>query len=127
MKRPIAISLLSVALGWLSIAGFGNALIMFSGKVDQLGRLSPLYGLLALAYGLLALFASTNLWRMKPQGYGALRAWMLVCLLFLVTFSVQFREYMLGGYLGAIGFLIFVGLIFIGLSKYVQSKLSAVT
>jgi len=126
--RPFGITILALLIGWLSIAGFGNALAIFFGDVNKVfGDLWFVYGLLAVAYGVFAVLACVSLWYMSVQATVALRLWGITCLLMIIIFSIQFQEFVLGGYIGALGFLIFTSLIFIGVGKYVRSKIHPVS
>ncbi len=115
--------MLSLALGWLTIAGFGNAWVILSGQFG----LPPILGYLALAYGIATLFSCIGLWRMKKWSLLALRSWMVVCAILMVAFTIGSIDIILGQYLGAIGFSVFVGFIFWSLDKYVSSKIKTVT
>ena len=124
MKRPTGITLLSLVLGWLTMAGIGNGWAVLSGSFAPL---PPVLGYLALAYAATAFTACLGLWRMKNWGLIALRSWMGVCALSLIVFMYIFSEMVLGGSLGGLGFLAFVGVLFWLLHRYVSSKFNPVT
>ena len=86
-RRPIGATLLALALGWLALAGFGNA-VVWSAARDSLrvsessplarfleATSSPLFSILALAYGATALAACIGIWRMRPWMPRAFLAW----------------------------------------------------
>jgi hypothetical protein len=87
MRRPFGITIFSIALGWLAVAGIANSFVWSLGAVrsafDQLpsARLylamynSPLLPVLCLAYGVSAATASIGLWRMRPWAHYAYAAW----------------------------------------------------
>jgi hypothetical protein len=124
-KRPIGISLLSLALGWLALAGFLSAVVFIapSGirKFLELaapgGRLWLFAG--AVLYGTTAAAASVGLWRMAPWALRAFVLWtgsvaLLVVLMMItppwsmVWSMVPWWQYLLslmlfGGVLGLLG------------------------
>ena len=119
MKRPGGITVLCLLLGWLTIGGIANGIAILSGSFPMPRGL----GLLALAYVLTAGAAVVNLWRMRPYGLIALRAWMAVCLIFFVMFALVVRDFMLGGYVGGLAFLLVVLWLFRALDGYVCRRL----
>jgi hypothetical protein len=101
-KRPIGISLLSAALGWLAIAGFGNAVVWHTVPASMLSQLSdgaavdilrqaatPLFSALAFAYGATALYACVSLWRMRPVAARAFLWWSLTVVAVFIFFLVN--------------------------------------
>ncbi len=85
-QRPLGITVLSVLLGWLAIAGLGNAIVWHLPSVKALaGRLSAtaalllpsgaLFTFLAVAYGVTAAASSIGLWRMKTWAPLAYLSW----------------------------------------------------
>jgi uncharacterized membrane protein (DUF2068 family) len=78
---------LALALGWLAIGGFGNALVWrgaaASLQVPDSSRpaqfvaalSSPLFTGIALAYGATALLACIGIWRMRPWMATAFAVW----------------------------------------------------
>jgi hypothetical protein len=86
-SRPAGATLLALALGWLAIAGFGNALVWrslphgadarvsprLSAAVDALQP--PLLSALALICGVTACIASIGVWRLRPWKARAFLAW----------------------------------------------------
>ena len=124
MKRPFGMTILSLVLAWLGLAGAGNGWLILSGSFAEM---PAVFGVLALAYSATAFPACIGLWRMQSWGLNALRAWMGVCVLFFASFTYAFSDFILGGILGGIGFLVFVGVLFLGLNGYVSSKLCRIT
>ncbi len=120
-KRPVGMVILGLLLGWLSIAGVANALVIFSSEMPPLGTG---FGILALVYAATAMAACIGLLAMKPWGLKALHSWMLVCLVLFVTFALQFEDFILGGVMGLLGFGVFVGLLFMGMHRYVSARLA---
>ena len=80
-RRPLGITLLSVVLAWLAIAGFGNALVWNSSSVQTTQHQVGLniggwaFTVLALIYGLSALVTSVGLWRMARWAGRAYLSW----------------------------------------------------
>lgn len=120
MKRPTGFTILSFVMGWLGIAAFMNAWIVFT-------RVEPLIPILLapvmVAYGIAALVTMVGLWKMRPWVLTALKSWMAICGLFMLSFGIYFNSLMLGGVLGILGFLIFVSVLFGFLYGYVEKNL----
>jgi hypothetical protein len=89
-KRPLGVSALAIALGWLAVGGFGNAVVWHTIPASLLTQLpagapvkvirmaaTPLFSALALMYGATALFACVALWRMRRVAARALLWWSL--------------------------------------------------
>ena len=83
IKRPKGITFLSLFLGWLSLAGFGNAYMMMA--TDTYG--SPILGVGAFVYGVLALIVCVGLWKMRPWSYRVFLLWTVVVGALGVTFQ----------------------------------------
>jgi len=124
MKRPFGITISAFFLAWLAISGFGNAAIIFTGQFPEM---PTIVGVVALLYGITALFSTIGLWGMKQWSIVAVRSWMGVCFLFLIVFTTLFHNLMLGGFLGAFGFFLFTLLLFWLFDRYVKSKLKPAT
>lgn len=122
MKRPGGITVLAILLGWLAIAGGLNAWFIFRGDSPDLGMV---FGVGALVYALAALAAAIGLWRMASWAPGALHAWMLICVLIFAGLAYSFDDFIRGGIPGLVGFSLFIGLLFLGIHRYVQVKFSA--
>jgi len=117
-RRPGGISFLCIVLVWLCLMGFGNALILATGRVDQL---PPWLSFVAAIYGIAAGVASVGLWHMRYWGLQALTAWMAVCELLLVCFvAVTPSRLILGGHLGVLVFMVVVGFAFVLVYGYVR-------
>ncbi len=123
MKRPLGITFLCLALGWLAIAGVGNGVFIFSG---QFGGMPIYLGLFAVAYAITAFLAAVNLWRMKEWGVYVLRGWMIVCLAMFMTMLPTLGHIALGGTLGLVGFAVVVVLMFWLLNGYVTKRVRVV-
>ncbi len=121
MKRPGGITVISVVLAWLAIAGALNAWFIFSGDTPDLG---PPFGFAAVIYSIAALAACIGLWRMAPWGLRALHVWMVVCILIFAGFTYAFDDFIRGGIPGLLGFALFIGLFFLGIQRYVSTKLA---
>ena len=108
-------------LGWLSVAGFGNAWLSFTGRDSMLPRW---FALLALAYGLASGIACVGLWRMRDWGIRSLRVWMGVCgAIYLAFVFANPIGGVPGGYLSWVGFLLIVAPLFVVVDRYVRRKL----
>jgi hypothetical protein len=118
MRRPFGITILCLALGWLTIAGFGNSYLILAGEFGV-----PRYhGMLAAAYGASTLFACVGLWRMKVRGLYWLRAWMLICFVLILTTVPVF-----GIPLGGAAFILAVQLVVSwALNRYVSGHVQRV-
>ena len=80
-KRPISLTIISLLLAWLALAGFANAAAGLMGN-----RIIP------AAYGLTALIAAVALWKKKPWGFTAFITWSVVVILTAWTMQRgQFR------------------------------------
>ena len=72
MKRPKRITAICVIFCFLTLAGFGDSVVLISGELSG----TPQWlGFLTLVFGITAGAATLGLWRMKRWGVGALRAW----------------------------------------------------
>lgn len=120
-RRPVGITWLCVLLAWLGVAGFGNAVVIFSRPVRLL---PPWVGVITLAYALTASAAAVGLWRMRRWGLLALRAWMAACLILLGCFVVIFpSRIILGGLWGAATFTVGLIVVFWRLDAYVVTRI----
>jgi hypothetical protein len=120
MRRPAGITILSLLLGWLAVAGTLNAWFIFSGDVPDLG---PIFGTAALIYAACAFLACLALWKMKPWALAALNIWMAVCLFIFAGFAARFEHFIVGGIPGLVGFGVFIGLLFLGIHTYVKTRI----
>ena len=131
VKRPIGITVLSVVLAWLAVAGIANAVIWNSSVVqDLLARLpsservpkigGPVFSLLCLAFGIAAGIASVALWRMHRISARAYAAWCLTVLLAGAYMAAAgFEPDIMVGFLFAVGATGFVALGY----PYVSSRI----
>jgi hypothetical protein len=124
MKRPSGITAIALLLGWLSIAGFGNTFVLFN---DMIPDIPAYFGVFSLLYGITALASCVGLWKMKSWSVLMLRGWMLLCLIFILSFSLVFIDYLLGGYVGMLLSLLFIFTLFWFLNSYVGSKFKVIT
>jgi hypothetical protein len=123
VKRPFGITVLCLVLGWLTLAGAGNAFLMFSGRFEGV---PPYLGAFAAAYTVAALIACTGLWQMKAAGLYALRAWMGICVATLLAMIPSFAHFASGGIGGILGFVLFIGFLFWLLHTYVSNRVKSV-
>lgn len=122
MKRPGGITILSLLLGWLGIVGIMNAWFIFSGQSPDL---EPAYGIGAVFYAASSLAACVGLWRMAPWAVRALHAWMLVCVVIFAGFALFEDDFIRGSIPGLIGFVLFIGLFFLGVHRYVVTRFNS--
>lgn len=117
--RSRGITALCVVLGLLTIAGFGDSLVMLSGQID----LIPSWlGYLTLIFGITAGGAAAGLWRMQRWGLHSLRAWFAACFILLFASAFVFNWASAGGITSiAIMALVLAGLFF-ALDRHVSSK-----
>jgi hypothetical protein len=123
MKRPAGITLLCLFLGWLTLAGVGNAYFILT---NQFAGLPTYLGFFAAVYAITAFVACVGLWRMKRSGLYGLRAWMIVCLSMLIAMIPSFSGVALGGIVGIFIFSLFVAVLFWLVHRYVVSHLQMV-
>ncbi|MFT4519567.1 MAG: hypothetical protein ACI9JM_001964 [Halioglobus sp.] len=118
-KRPLGISLLSFLFAWLALAGAGNGWNALNGVFPDV---PPAFAYLGFAYAATALISAVGLWLMKAWSLHVLYSWMVLCLvLFFVVGGFEG-----GGLLGRLGFLVFIMIAFIGLHRYVSTRLVAI-
>ena len=92
-QRPLGITILSLILGWLAVAGFGNAIVWNlqivrdlarqipnSGTASRMPLGGPMLTIVLLAYGATAAASCIGLWRMKAWAHRAYLAWCAVVL-----------------------------------------------
>lgn len=105
-KRPVSATILAIILGWLGIAGLFNAVVwplvrssklMSSAPPEFIARFPPALGsvwfsLLALAYGISALYAARALWRLAPSAAVSYSVWALTVLLLFALLFVMTPE-----------------------------------
>jgi hypothetical protein len=134
MKRPTGITVISVLLAWLAVAGIANAVVWNLSVVQELlARLpsserlpdigGPFFSLLCLAYGLAAGSASVALWHMHRISAGAYAAWCLTVMLsgaYMV--AAGFEPNITVGVLFAVGTTGFVALGY----PYISSRIPSV-
>lgn len=118
VQRPAGAMVLALLLGWLSIGGFGNAVIWrsVSGAFDQslppqlaafiAALQSPLWTILSLAYGVTALAAAIGIWQLRSWMSSAFLAWSVVVIATLVWLSYAMPLESSGGRVLAIVFFI---------------------
>jgi hypothetical protein len=101
-RRSAGATLFAVILGWLGVAGVLNVVawplvrnseMMKSAPADFIARFPPALGswwlsLLALAYGVSALWTARALWRMSPSAVRSYVAWAVSVVLIVVILSV---------------------------------------
>ena len=84
-QRPVGMTLLCLLLGWLTFSALMNAALLIP-QLDLPLYLTVLMTALALAYAVTAWAAAVGLWRMRPWGLTAFRAWGLALLLNMAAF-----------------------------------------
>jgi len=111
MKRPTGFTMLAVLLGWLTLAGVGNAVI---------GPAHGVLRILALAYAVAAGATAFGLWKVRAWAFSAFLAWALVVVLMMVAMQqAQFRI----PWPAFFGFACFIVLILALLAFYVRRSL----
>ena len=103
---------MALALGWLAIAGIGNAFI------------GPAHGIirfLALIYAITAIVAAIGLWKMRMWAFPAYLIWAMAVILTMI--AMQFGQYKTNFLIFA-GFGCFVIFLLWLLAKYVKGTLN---
>ncbi len=103
---------MALFLGWLALAGIGNAFI---------GPARGLFRIFALAYALSAIITALGLWRMKSWAFTAFLSWAGVVILTMI--AMQLAEYRIS-LLAFVGFGCFIVLVLWLLARYVKRTLS---
>lgn len=85
-RRSFGVTIGCLVLGWLSMAGFGNAIVLFGGFF--LPFLPRWVGLFALAYGITAGVAAYKYWHMCPSARRWLGAWAAVIISMVAAISI---------------------------------------
>lgn len=121
-KRPLGVTLFSLAMAWLTFAGLANSATMF------LVNDSPFPGyfsIFTLAYAVTAAATTVGLWRMKSWTLTAFRAWMASCTIFMVAFGIFFRidQILPEVWPGLLSFTAFALVVFWLLDRYIRSRL----
>jgi len=120
MKRPIGFIILSLAMIWLAMTGFFNAWAVLTSTHQEL---PIVLGIIGVIYGVAAVITAIQLWRFQPKAIMALRFWMGVCCVYMLAFAFFVEGIVLGGIFGLLGFLVFIGIVFAVLDRYVQHGL----
>jgi hypothetical protein len=81
-KRPLGVTLLSLLMGWLTLAAALNTVVFPS----QIEGWPVVITVLTIAYSVTAGATTIGLWRMRPWTLTAFRAWGLVLLLLMACF-----------------------------------------
>jgi hypothetical protein len=126
MKRPVGFTVLSLVTGVSTINGIAGSWGMLSGAF---GDFPLILGVILLCYGLAAGATTIALWRCQLWALPAMRAWMALFFIFILTFVYQFNSMFLDSFVGLAGFLLFIAALFFLLDRYVRRKytLAAVT
>lgn len=112
MKRPLGFTIMALFLGWLALAGIGNALI------------GPAQGLLrffALAYAIAAIATAIGLWKMRSWTFTAYLAWAGVVMLTMIAMQLGPYRVALPAF---VGFFCFILLLLWSLANYVKRTLN---
>lgn len=80
MKRPAGITMISLLLGWLAIAGFMNGIFSNHG---------PILLADAILYGIFAAVSAIGLWFLKPWAYTAVIAWSTTCIHTVINMQIM--------------------------------------
>ncbi len=105
---------------WLAITGFFNAWAVFTATHQELPMI---LGIIGVIYGVAAVITAIQLWRFQQAAIKALRIWMIVCCVYMLAFAFFIEGIVLGGIFGLLGFLVFIGIIFAVVDRYVQHGL----
>lgn len=81
-KRPLGVTILSLAMGWLTLAAVLNS-VMFPAQIEGW---PVVITVLTIAYAVTAGATTLGLWRMRPWTLAAFRAWGVVLLLLMGAF-----------------------------------------
>jgi hypothetical protein len=128
LRRPFGITATSLVLGWLALAGFGNAIAIptilnnpFAPRMFREPVALAAWSLAAgaLAYGMAAFIACRSLWRMHVRGPRAFLVWAssviaIMCIILVFTRLPPDTPIILG-----IIFLAFTALLLWGWWRYV--------
>ena len=115
-KRTSGITVLSLILGWLSLAGFANFYMITTNS--NFG--TPTLGVAAIAYGCVALATSIGLWKMKNWAYKAFLIWCAIVITFSFIFQFSIGDIPL---LQFALYLLLIGSILFAVARYVQRAL----
>lgn len=118
--RPLGISILCFALGWLSFAGFVNAVLI---ALNDMLPIPKWFTLFALAYGVTAFMATLKLWRMDKSGVAWIRGWAAIVILTSFAMIPIFSDFALGGIGGMLGFVLMTAVLLLLLDRFVSKKL----
>lgn len=106
-------------MGLLTIAGFGDSIVMLTGQID----LIPSWlGYITLIFGVTAGGAAAGLWRTKRWGLHSLRAWFVACLLLYFAAAYVFDLAVLGGITWVVLVALILAGLFLALDRHVASK-----
>ena len=92
MKRPFAFTVLSLAFGWLAIAGFGFAWAAPRTKAEQLNALNldvRTLVVIGLLYGISATAVMFGLWRVASWTARAVLMWGATLLIGMIALQVM--------------------------------------
>lgn len=86
-RRPLGVTLLSLLMGWLTLAAALNSVVFPS----QIEGWPVVITVLTIAYAATAGATTIGLWRMRPWTLTAFRAWGVVLLLLMAAFLFFFN------------------------------------
>lgn len=115
-------TLICLLLGWLALAGYLNAIMIF---FNEEVPIPTWFGLFALAYGVTASGATYRLWQMNRTGVTWFRSWATVVILMSFAMIPIFSDLALGGIGGMLGFVAFAAALLWLLDRYVSAKVAA--
>jgi uncharacterized membrane protein HdeD (DUF308 family) len=119
--RPRGITAICLLLGWLSLAGYVNAVVIL---LEKMLPIPKWFGFFALAYGITASVTTYRLWRMDQSGIAWMRSWAVVVVLTGLATVWIFYELGMGSIGQLLGLAFLTVLILWPLDRYVSRKLS---
>ncbi len=124
MKRPKRITAICVIFCLLTLAGFGDSVVLISGELSG----APQWlGFLTLVFGITAGAATIGLWRMKCWGVGVVRAWTGTTVVLFVGVAYLFVEVSPGGLIGITVTAVVIAGLLIVINRYVSATVRAIT
>ena len=121
VARPRGMTAFCLLLGWLSFAGYANALLI------SLGKMLPFpnwFGFLALAYGITASVAAYKLWRMDGSGIAWFRRWAIVVVVMTAASIPIFHGLGLVSFGHLLGLAVLTVIVLWPMDRYISRKLS---
>lgn len=124
MKRSKGITAFCIVLGLLTLAGFGDSIVILSGKIEVV----PTWlGYFTLFFGITAGGAAAGLWHMRRWGLVALRYWFAACLMLLFASALAFDSEIPGGITLVVIIAVILCGVFLAVDRFVSSKSEVTT